>query len=281
MLTTIDIEPTTACDLDCPFCFGPKIEKRSRHISIENWKEAVFQFRELGVRNVVISGGEPVLYRKLGELIKFAKECGLTVVLSTHGRHRERLLYLSEHCDWIALPIDSLSTETSRVLRTDDVSWRTILETARQLKAVNSRLRIKVGTVATALNLADITSILGVLEDNQDACDTWKVYQYTPRRKYASNRESLEVSDCKFAELGREIFDRRRSDLEIVLSSNRSRGDAYLFVYHNGDVNLVNVGPTLSDQLVGNISRFSEIRFDKVQQALGENHERNFRSTYW
>lgn len=280
MIKSLDIEPTTICNLKCPFCFGPKVESRKTELDIKVWKDSLFRFRDKGVQNIVISGGEPLLYNKITELVIFLKGLGYNIVISTHGRFKEKLFEIAPYCDWISLPIDGINDKTTQIMRTDAYSNQQILETAKELKSFYNHLGIKIGTVATKENIHEILEIGELLETNSSILDTWKIYQYTPRRKYKNLKDSLFITDEEFFKLSSLISNRISDKIRVVYSSIESRKNAYTFIYHNGDVNLVNVGNELEDLNVGNIQNFDEIDFSKIYSFLDANHIKNYFQTY-
>lgn len=280
MIKSLDIEPTTICNLNCPFCFGPKVEMRESEIDLSVWKDALHRFKNLGVENVVISGGEPLIYKGIVELVTYLKLLKFNIVISTHGRFKEKLFAVAPYCDWISLPIDGISSEMSSLMRTDNYPISEILATASELKNMHSNLKIKIGTVATRKNIQEIIEIGKLLADNQKFFDTWKIYQFTPRRKYKTNKESLSINDKEFADLSNLINEILPSEMKIVYSSNDSRRNAYTFIYQNGDINLVNVGDNFEDLLVGNVSDFDRINFKKIDEVLNSNHYSNYTNTY-
>lgn len=280
MIKTLDIEPTTICNLNCPFCFGPKVEKRETEIDLQIWKDALLKFRNKGVENIVISGGEPLIYHRIVELVKYLKLINFNIVISTHGRYKEKLFEVAPYCDWISLPIDGISSEMSSLMRTDSYPISEILATALELKNTHSNLKIKIGTVATRKNIQEIIEIGKLLAGNQKYFDTWKIYQYTARRKHKNNKESLSVTDKEFADLANLINGTLPTEMKIVYSSNESRRNAYTFIYQNGDVNLVNVGDSFDDLLVGNIDDFDRINFQMIYELLKSNHYSNYSDTY-
>ncbi len=279
VLKTIDIEPTTVCNLKCPFCFGPKVESVKGELSLETWKETIIRFKNWGVENVVISGGEPLLYKNIEELIKFIKHNDLSIVLSTHGRFRNKLLKIVEYCDWISLPIDGYKNDTAYTLRTDNVSNQEILKTAKLLKLKNPKIKIKIGTVATKVNIDEIENINSLLDENIGIFDTWKIYQYTPRRKYKENSDHLSIDDSMYEELVSKI-NALNKNKRIVYSSNESRKNAYLFIYYDGDVTLVNCGNDFGDDVIGNVKTFDNINLKKIVYNLKNNHTSNYKNTY-
>ncbi|MDB5282450.1 MAG: radical S-adenosyl methionine domain containing 2 Pfam: Radical, partial [Bacteroidota bacterium] len=208
------------------------------------------------------------------------KYLNFNVVLSTHGRKEKKLFEVAKFCDWVSLPIDGYSNAMTGLMRTDNHPNSKIFNTGNALKSNFKHLKIKIGTVANKKNIQEIFEIGKLLEQNMNCFDTWKIYQYTPRRKHKTHRDSLVISDDEFGELTSLIKERISKDMRIVYSSNEARKNAYTFVYQNGDVNLVNIGDSFGDLLVGNINNFESINFSKIESILGSNHQTNYDITY-
>lgn len=280
MIKSLDIEPTTICNLKCPFCFGPKVVKKTTELDIEIWKDALLKFKNQGVQNVVISGGEPLLYENILDLVKFLKKSGFNIVVSTHGRFKQKVFEIAPYCDWISLPIDGFNQKTISIMRTDNYNNNQIIMTADELKKSFANLKIKIGTVVTRKNMHEILSIGKFLEKEKLSFDTWKIYEYTPRRKFKDFKDELCISTEKFNSLCIELKNLISKDIRVVFSSIESRRNAYTFIYHNGDVNLVNVGKHFGDLKAGNIQNFDDIDFQKIYSILNSNHISNFDKTY-
>ncbi len=83
------IKPHLGCNCSCSFC-GSRLElyennRENRSLSIKDWKRILKEGKNLGLKNIHISGGEPTLYGGLIDLIKYAKSLGLKVNLNTNG----------------------------------------------------------------------------------------------------------------------------------------------------------------------------------------------------
>ncbi len=63
------IDPTSACNLQCPGCWAGKYEQSDR-ISPERLDELMDKMKELGIYWVVLSGGEPFMYPHLIEILE-------------------------------------------------------------------------------------------------------------------------------------------------------------------------------------------------------------------
>ena len=83
---TLVAELTYRCPLRCLYCSNPvDFDRARRELTTEQWCEAFSQAAELGVVQLHLSGGEPVLRRDLPALIRHARRCDLYTNLITGG----------------------------------------------------------------------------------------------------------------------------------------------------------------------------------------------------
>ena len=88
----VSIEPTTACNLRCPFCF--QIDKSFTRkpfmgiIDFEFYKKLIDEANEIGVGAITLaSRGEPTMHKKFGEMLSYVneKENIFEVKVNTNG----------------------------------------------------------------------------------------------------------------------------------------------------------------------------------------------------
>ena len=77
----------TACNLRCPWCHNGALISGSQNEDLISLAEALncIEKRAKCIGAVVLSGGEPTLYKDLGELITRIKSLGLLCKLDTNG----------------------------------------------------------------------------------------------------------------------------------------------------------------------------------------------------
>lgn len=84
--TTLVAELTHRCPLHCPYCSNPlEMNRAEEELSTDDWKRVLTQARELGVLQLGLSGGEPLVRRDLEELAAHAHGLGLYTTLVTSG----------------------------------------------------------------------------------------------------------------------------------------------------------------------------------------------------
>lgn len=82
----------SGCNLRCPWCHNGELVLGTSGdlVSLEEGLAHLKKRRQV-LSGVVLSGGEPCLYKELGELIKEIKKIGLPVKLDTNGMCHEAL----------------------------------------------------------------------------------------------------------------------------------------------------------------------------------------------
>jgi pyrroloquinoline quinone biosynthesis protein E len=84
--TTLLAELTHRCPLHCPYCSNPlDLIRAESELATEDWKRVFTEARQLGVLQLGLSGGEPLLRKDLEELAAYARSEGLYSTLVTSG----------------------------------------------------------------------------------------------------------------------------------------------------------------------------------------------------
>lgn len=84
--TTLLAEITHRCPLHCPYCSNPLEMVRARQeLTTDEWKRVLTEGRELGVLQLGLSGGEPLVRADVEELAAHARGLGLYTTLVTSG----------------------------------------------------------------------------------------------------------------------------------------------------------------------------------------------------
>ena len=84
--TTLLAELTHRCPLHCPYCSNPvELLRADAELATEEWKRVFSEARGLGVLQLGLSGGEPLLRKDLEELAAHARSTGLYTTLVTSG----------------------------------------------------------------------------------------------------------------------------------------------------------------------------------------------------
>lgn len=175
------------CNMSCGFCFATFQDIQSHilpkgHLGREDCLSVVESLAQAGFRKINFAGGEPTLCPWLPDLIRRAKELGLTTSVVTNGSRitAEWLMSVNGSLDWVALSIDSVNpctlSRTGRATRNGPMSEQDYLRVIDLLK--RHSIRIKINTVVTRSNLQENLADFIIR-----ACsERWKLLQVLPIR---------------------------------------------------------------------------------------------------
>lgn len=75
---TIRLVLSSVCNFKCKFCFAEGEDKNPRTLDLDYIKKILRISKEFGIKNIKLTGGEPLLYPQLEELLAFINEEGFT-----------------------------------------------------------------------------------------------------------------------------------------------------------------------------------------------------------
>ncbi len=154
-------ELTHRCPLQCLYCSNPvALIKEGAELSTEEWLDVIRQAKDLGVVEIHLSGGEPLIRPDLVEIVRTCTDLGVysNLITSGIGLTEERVLELKGAglCS-VQLSFQSDDDETSRTIAGVN---------ALQVKRASARLLSEAGlplttnVVLSALNINRLDSIM-------------------------------------------------------------------------------------------------------------------------
>ncbi len=236
MIPSVNFHLWEPCNMRCKFCFATFQDVKQSilpkgHLPKEQAIEVVSQLAEIGFEKITFAGGEPTLCPWLSELIKIAKNAGLTTMIVTNGSKLtdEFLEANKNHLDWIAVSIDSISPETNIEIGRA-ISGKTPFS-IEYYKSIIDKIKyygygLKINTVVTNRNFSENLSEL--IEYAQPK--RWKVLQALPiQGQNDSKIDSLIVRDEQFLKF---IDNHRKleSITNIIPESNYDMKGSYAMV---------------------------------------------------
>jgi PqqA peptide cyclase len=162
---TLVAELTYHCPLRCVYCSNPvRIERRGADLDTDTWRRVFREAAELGVVQVNLSGGEPLLRGDLEALVAEAQSLELYTSLITSGvpLERDRLAALAERgLDALQLSFqDDRPVEASRIAGVEALEQKLrVAEWARELE-----LPLTVNVVLQRGNIERVPEIVALAE---------------------------------------------------------------------------------------------------------------------
>lgn len=163
-LKSINVVVTNRCNAGCLFC-GYHRAIRERIVQPYNLKlssitDFILLLRDsYNLQHVCITGGEPLLYPNLEELLNFIKKHDMTVSISTNGTIVKRLKKIANLIDVVVFSLHGARAETHFQL-TGLQNFNELLSLPKILRKINPDLGIGYGITLTRINYRELPDIV-------------------------------------------------------------------------------------------------------------------------
>lgn len=162
---------TTACNFKCKYCFNEgEIDKEIRVQSIENLKKIIRVSKQFGINSIKLTGGEPLLYPKIEELLAFLQEEGisyydLTTNISLLNEKNIEMLNKYDVSS-LTLSLNTLNKEKFRYLSNYNDNESVYNNLDNTLRKFKGKLRINCIVFDVNYDKDDYLHILKLCKDN-------------------------------------------------------------------------------------------------------------------
>ena len=267
-VSTIDFHITTKCSQACPYCWGPR--RFRSPVDTETAQRVITRVKELGVRRLVFTGGDPLQRPDAPELIRFAKETGLETALSTTGDLVTPVILesVSPYLDLISLPLDG-STDKINAKTKHPGHFSAVMRSLDWLRSYPN-IDVKVCTPVTRHNLNDVPAIAQLVEAysrNTQARVFYNIFQAFTRAMFSVKWEKLIVSQEEFSQLKNQVG--TKTNIRINFLSHETLDKLYVMIFPDGSLTIpkgpeyLNFGPFMEVQDFEQV--LSTSQFDKVK----------------
>jgi len=268
LFSTIDFHVTCECSQECPYCWGP--QNIENPVLTSTSKKIIRKIKDIGARRIVFTGGDPLKRKDIGKLIRYAKEIGLEVALSTTGDGLTPafLRLNAAYIDLISLPLDGSTEEISS--KTKEAGHLTAVLKALELLKNYQNIDVKICTPVTKFNIEDIPNILTIAEDYKKKTKAkvfYNIFQTFPRSHSEVDWRELLVSNRVFGLLKRKLSGRKR--IKVNFLDHKTLDKLYLMIFPNGNLiipngdNFSSFGPFLEINDINDVIKQSEFESQK------------------
>jgi len=274
-VSTVDFHITAKCSQACPYCWGPR---RFRNpVDTQAAQLIIARIKELGVRRIVFTGGDPLQRPDASDLIRYAKGIGLETALSTTGDlvTPELLQDLAPYLDLISLPLDGSTEEVSA--RTKHPGHFAVIMRSLDWLRCYPNIDVKVCTPVTRRNLGDVPAIAQLVEGyslTTQARVFYNVFRAFPRAMFSVKWEKLIITDQEFAALRQQVG--TRTGIRINYLDHKTLDRLYVMVFPNGSMiiprgpDYLNFGPFVEVEDFNHALNASQFDLEKHQRHSRE-----------
>lgn len=232
LIPSVNFHLWSACNMKCKYCFAGFQDVKSSilpkgHLPKEDAITIVKQLIAYGFEKITFVGGEPMLCPWLSDLIKVAKEGGLTTMIVTNGS-RLTGSFLKEnrgYLDWITLSIDSLSPAINKKIGRCE-SKQAPFNASAYLQLIDHiniwGYKLKINTVVHSYNRHD--DMNRFIEKAKPS--RWKVFQALA----VKGQNDLNIESLKVSKTGFNDFIMRHIATKPITESNEEMRGSYMMV---------------------------------------------------
>lgn len=145
---SINLDLTTACNYACTHCIDWDMLNSRAKYDHEKLLASLDRLHTRGLRSVIlIGGGEPTLYPKFGEIVRFLKTRNIQVGIVSNGSRGDKILDVAPvltHKDWVRYSLDSGTTTTFTTMHRPKkpISLETICGGVRSIREVSPHVGV-------------------------------------------------------------------------------------------------------------------------------------------
>ena len=175
---SINLDLTTACNYACDHCIDFDILNSGINHDDAELRASLAGMAERGLKSVIlIGGGEPTVYPKFREIVRFLKALELQVAIVSNGSRNDRIhevIDCLDENDWIRLSLDSGTDATFQAMHKPKlpITLEDICAWAPRWRKANQKPRIGFSFIITwtgALRAPDTPAIVENIEEMAQA----------------------------------------------------------------------------------------------------------------
>ena len=116
-IRVLQVHPSLRCNLRCLHCYSESSPQEARALPLALLQETIADARAEGYNVVGVSGGEPLLYSELPQLLAHARSLGMITSITTNGMllTPQRIEQLSDVVNLIAISLDGVAESHNRM----------------------------------------------------------------------------------------------------------------------------------------------------------------------
>lgn len=160
----VQLHPTLRCNLSCRHCYSRSGPEANTRVSLTHLTAFLVELRRDGYEEVAISGGEPLLYTDLFDLVCYCSDLGFSVSVITNGMFAKKAgaLLGTGHVAAISVSFDGLERSHDRMRRREGAflkSLNTLKSLVRQKRMTNSKSQIGASVAVASDTIKEVPAL--------------------------------------------------------------------------------------------------------------------------
>ncbi len=248
-ITRVNWRVFNRCPLTCKGCYNIF---NSEVLSLDQCKKILDKIVNSGTSELIISGGDPLLWPDLVEFCKYAKNKGLKIGIDTVSYNLNlRLLYnLKDLVSYIGVPLDGAD---QKIIETFRRGKKDLLDKLLYSLSIADSfdVPIRLNTTVSKRNVDALDDIAQIVKKHK-SIKTWSIYQWWPLRSGDKLADQMILEKSQF-ENAAKMLKSKHSDIKIYDRAIDDRARNTFFISSNGEVYTFGKTSQISTIILGNI----------------------------
>ena len=153
---------TNRCNYRCRSCGVWREKNRQTEVSVEKVKAGLDALEKLGVAEIVLSGGNPLLRDDIDEIVRHASQRFVTTIYD-NGSMASKKIDVLRNADFVAISLDTLDEEKNDYMRGVRGAYKEAMDAVEKLHAEG--VSVGVAPTISQLNLYEMESFTRYFTD--------------------------------------------------------------------------------------------------------------------
>ncbi|MCW3981160.1 MAG: radical SAM protein [Candidatus Bathyarchaeota archaeon] len=210
---------TRRCNYRCKSCDVWRGGSLPEELSIDKVRAGLDILHDLGVVEIVLSGGNPLLREDIGEIIDYASKYFITTIYD-NGSLAAKKVDILRKADFVAISFDTLDEEKYDYLKGVPGAWKNAMNSIRTLH--EEGISVGVSPTISQLNMNEILDFTEHFR-NRGIPVLYCLYQHDslaqPMFQIGEKNEELEITDKEgLAKICGELIEKKSKSRGILIT---------------------------------------------------------------
>lgn len=216
-LLSIQLNLTNACPCKCKYC--RKYEWPNASLDYDVLQTMLSELKQRGLQSVTLSGGEPLMYYKIIDLLEYLHQLGLSVnIISTFIINDFDILHtVAKYTNKISVSMDGADDETYAKTRGVN-GLRVALKNISYVNTIRKTLQLSPIRFSTTISSLNADNIVKIFELGRDYGCRIKYFFMHDYNEYMVKGETYKLVIRNFEEVAK-LDSTKISNVHLVLNS--------------------------------------------------------------